>query len=127
MPIVTTVASESTRASFRGMRTALDAIELVDSYCVDYLNAEGIVDRDALGRERVDHVMRTLAELDGVAELELDSAFVPRTVLQYTSATARCLAAAIREALAGESEPVSQCGVCSQFGHTSDEHEAAGL
>lgn len=95
-------------ARVASLRAILDATEAVDSYCVDYLAADpttGLlhVDREALGRERVDHVTRTLAELDAIVENA--AAVAPHEVvgdpnlLAVTVRRARDLAAAIREAV----------------------------
>lgn len=97
-------------ARVASLRAILDAAEAVDSYCVDYLAADpetGLlhVDRDALGRERVDHVMRTLAELDAIvtnaAEVAPHEIVGDAHLLAVTVRRARGLAAAIREAVQG--------------------------
>jgi hypothetical protein len=95
-------------ARVASLRAILDATEAVDSYCVDYLtaadNGSRVIDLDALGRERVDHVQRTLAELDAIvaasAELAQSGATVADAELfAGTVRRAHMLADAIREAM----------------------------
>jgi hypothetical protein len=93
-------------ARVASLRAILDATEAVDSYCVDYLTTEGVVDRDALGAERVDHVMRTLSELDAIVSAsdelaETNTLTADAHLLAVTVRRARELAAAIREAVQG--------------------------
>lgn len=92
------------RAYVLSLRAILDATEAVDSYCVDYLTAEGTIDREALGMERVDHVSRTLAELDGIVSSSDELARTGEVcadpqLLAVTVRRARQLAAAIRQAV----------------------------
>jgi hypothetical protein len=95
-------------ARVASLRAILDATEAVDSYCVDYLTAgdDGslIVDRDALGRERIDHVQRTLAELDAIvsasAEIaESGAVTADAELFAVTVRRAHMLSDAIREAM----------------------------
>lgn len=88
-------------------RLVVNQTETVDSYYVDYtLSDPGAlyVDRDYLGRERVDHVLRTLAELDeitrqGAAGGDSEIGHLSRATVERAS----YLAAAIREALVARS------------------------
>jgi hypothetical protein len=101
VPAVT--AQHTARVS--SLRAILNATEAVDSYCVDYLDAEGAVDVAALMGERVDHVMRTLAELDAIVaasdELaESGEITADAHLFAVTVRRARTLAQAIREAVA---------------------------
>lgn len=85
------------------LRYVVESAELVDSYCVDYIEAGGdTIDRHYLASERVDHVRRTLAELDAV--ISRGQAGVvgdpqARDIQVTTVRRAAALAAAIREAL----------------------------
>jgi hypothetical protein len=96
-------------ARVSSLRAIVDATEAVDSYCVDYLTPEGVVDRDSLGSERVDHVRRTLAELDSIVaasdELAATNTLTADAHLfAVTVHRARSLAEAIREALTATAE-----------------------
>lgn len=109
MPIIIPAVTAQHTARVASLRAILDATEAVDSYCVDYLTSEGVVDRDYLGSERVDHVTRTLAELDGIvtasAELaESNGVTADGHLFAVTVRRARSLADAIREAIVGEVE-----------------------
>jgi hypothetical protein len=102
--IIVTPTTAQHRAYVLSLRAILDATEAVDSYCVDYLTAEGTVDRESLGMERVDHVSRTLAELDGIvsgsdALAQTGDVCADPKLLAFTVRRARQLAAAIRQAI----------------------------
>lgn len=88
------------------------ATETVDSYCVDYLlHDSSALDVENLLRERVDHVTRTLTELDEIVRVSLDHASIESSapavavLLGDTVARARSLALAIRGALAETTRP----------------------
>lgn len=103
-PIVVAPITVQHTAYVQSLRAILDAAEAVDSYCVDYLTGEGTVDREALGMERIDHVSRTLAELDGIVSSSDELARTGEVaadaqLLGVTVRRARQLAAAIRQAI----------------------------
>jgi hypothetical protein len=107
--IAVTLPAEPTRIALQGMRQVAAATEVVESYCTDYLDAEGRVDLESLGHERVDHVMRTLAELDALVDgLTPDTTYVPRAVFEYVLRTADELRRAIREALTQKTPPSAE-------------------
>lgn len=106
--IVVTLPAPPTVAGLQGLRQVAEATEVVESYCTDYLTPEGVVDLDALGRERVDHVMRTLAELDALVDIKPDTTFVSRPVFEYVLRTADELRRAIREALTQKAPPTAE-------------------
>ena len=104
MIAVPTITVQHT-ARVASLRAILDATEAVDSYCVDYLTPEGVIDLDALGRERFDHVRRTVAELDAIVSAQAELAATNTLtadahLFAITVHRARTLAAAIREAVA---------------------------
>jgi hypothetical protein len=82
-------------------RLVVNQAETVDSYYVDYTDPSGLhIDAEYLGRERVDHVLRTLAELDeitrqGGAGGDSEIGHLSRVTVERAS----YLAAAIREVL----------------------------
>lgn len=104
MIAVTPITVQHT-ARVASLRAILNATEAVDSYCVDYLTDGGIVDLEALGYERVDHVRRTVAELDAIVAASDEIAAqnmltADQHLFAVTVNRARALAAAIREAMA---------------------------
>lgn len=87
-------------AHAKSLQVVLDAVEVVDSYCVDYLDARTMkVDRDMLRLESLANLDRTLGELDEIVSALPD---VPASsnggLATYTIERARSLAAAIRQA-----------------------------
>jgi hypothetical protein len=86
------------------LRYVVESAELVDSYCVDYTEAGAdTLDLRYLASERIDHVRRTLAELDAVisrGQTGLTGDPQARDIQVTTTRRAAALAAAIREALA---------------------------
>jgi len=117
-------------ARVASLRAIVDATEAVDSYCVDYLDAEGAVDLEYLGTERVEHVRRTLAELDGIVSAS-DELAATNTItadahlFAVTVHRARSLAAAIREALTGAPAEVDETAAV-MAPRSASTHEAAG-
>lgn len=91
-------------ARVASLRAIVNAAEAVDSYCVDYLTPEGIIDADSFARERVGDLTRTLAELDGITSASDELAQSGATVADaelfaVVVRRARMLADAIREAM----------------------------
>lgn len=122
-------------ARVASLRAILNATEAVDSYCVDYLTPEGIIDADSFSRERIGDLRRTLAELDGIvsasAEIAQSGAVTADAELfAVTVRRAHMLGDAIREAM-GEpvltmtydpapwSCPVPECQVTAPHNHRS--------
>jgi hypothetical protein len=88
------------------LRYVVDSAELVDSYCVDYTEPGGTgtgpIDLRYLASEKIDHVRRTLAELDAVIQRGQTGIVgdpIARDIQVTTVRRAASLASAIREAL----------------------------
>ena len=91
-------------ARVASLRAILNATEAVDSYAVDYLTPEGIIDADSFSRERVGDLTRVLAELDSIvaasAEIaESGAVTADAELFAVTVRRAHMLADAIREAM----------------------------